>query len=159
MHLDVACRANGITLELLNKWIDHAQGDPRSRFGEFLRLCDIAVAQDEARDIMLIGGGVKYAPALQWKLTRKAPSRWGDRVHHSLDTAGLLKVEEDEVIVHEEDTKAKMIAILNEVGAFRQLEASDPELAAAIELESSALPDGPVNGSGKKSKRAKKKKK
>ena len=140
----------------MNKWIDFAQEDPHSLFGEFLRLCDIAVAQDEARDVMLISGGVKYAPALQWKLTRKAPNRWGDRVHHSLDTAGLLQSGEDEIIVHEEDTKAKMIAIMHEVGAFRELQDSDPELADALEFEETDLPEGPVNGSGDKKKKAKK---
>jgi len=150
VHLDVACRCNGITFELLNKWIECAQEDPHSLFGEFLRLADIAVAQDEARDIMLIGSGVKYAAALQWKLTRKAPNRWGDRVHHSVDTAGLLQSTDDAVIVPTEDVKAKMIAIMNEVGAFRDLEKSDPELASALEIESVDLPDGPVNGSGKK---------
>lgn len=102
---------------------------------------------------MLVSGGIKHAPALQWKLTRKAPNRWGDRVHHSLDTAGLLQTDEDEVIVHEEDIKAKMIAVLNEVGAFRELEQSDPELAEALELGDTVSSDGPVNGSGKKAKK------
>ena len=105
---------------------------------------------------MLISGGIKHAPALQWKLTRKAPNRWGDRVHHSLDTAGLLQVEEDEVIVHAEDVKAKMIAVLYEVGAFQKLEPSDPELADALELSETVSSTGPVNGSGKKTKKTKK---
>ena len=152
VHVDVACRACGVTLELLNRWIELAKEDPASEYAEFLRMCDVAVAQDEARDIMLVSQGAKFAPALQWKLTRKAPQRWGDRIHYAIDTAGLLVTHEEDVIEHDDETKAKMLAIMGKVGAFRELAQQDPDLAASLELEDEQV-DGPVNGSGKKKKR------
>jgi hypothetical protein len=101
---------------------------------------------------MLLGTGIKFAAALQWKLSRKSPGRWGERIQHSLDTAGLLQTNEDEIIVHVEETKAKMIAIMHEVGAFKELATSAPDLVDALEIEGEELPEGPVNGSGKKKK-------
>jgi hypothetical protein len=122
----------------------------------FFRLCDIALAQDEARDIMLIGRGVKFAPALQWKLMRKAPARWGERIHQTVEVAGLLAgpEEEEQSIEHDADTQAKMLAVLEASGAFdEQIKQADEELNATVQtVDGKEIPVNVkrVNGSGKK---------
>lgn len=155
VHVDVACRACGITEELLGKWIAVARDDRTSVHAEFFRLCDIALAQDEARDIMLVGSGAKFSPALQWKLSRKSPQRWGDRIHQTVEIAGLLQSPDDEeqYIQHDDETRVKILAVLEAAGAFEDMRKNDPELADSVEISEEPIDVKKVNGSGKKRKK------
>ncbi len=82
---DVAARVMGVDYNLFRRWIALGLENPDTVYGTFLRVIDIADAQDEATDIHAITVGVKHWAALAWKRGRKSPKRWGDKVTHTFE--------------------------------------------------------------------------
>ena len=81
MTPEVACRAMGITIPEFQKWVERGIRDIQAGAVDtpcavFVRVLDMADAQDELRDLTTIAvqGG---ATGAMWKRERKSKNRWG----------------------------------------------------------------------------------
>lgn len=81
MTADTACRAMGITTPEFHGWVERGVRDIQAGHvgtpcAKFVRILDMADAQDELRDMTTIAvqGG---AAGAMWKRERKSKSRWG----------------------------------------------------------------------------------
>ena len=105
-YLESACAAAGIGTQTMRDWLKRAASKPRSIYGKFAADVEEALGMDEARTVMTherlsassvegkatcgkcgekvtisvpVPGNVQLH-ALQWKLERKFPKRYGNRI-------------------------------------------------------------------------------
>ncbi len=105
-YLETACAAAGIGTQTMRDWLKRAEGKPNSIYGKFAADVEEALGHDEARTVMTherlsastvdgkgpcdncgaevtvkvpVPGNVQMH-ALQWKLERKFPKRYGNRI-------------------------------------------------------------------------------
>lgn len=104
-YLETACAAAGIGTQTMRDWLKKAAAKPRSKEGRFAADVEEALGMDEARTVMTherlsastvqgkakcicgetvtvdvpVPGNVQLH-ALQWKLERKFPKRYGNRI-------------------------------------------------------------------------------
>ncbi len=112
LYLDAACAASDIGVQTLRDWRIRGAEKPDSIYGKFAADIELALRQDEARTVLTherlsaatvqgkgkcqecgsevtvsvpVPGNVQLH-ALQWKLERKFPKRYGSRVKVELET-------------------------------------------------------------------------
>jgi len=83
--LEVAAAAAGVHRTTLHRWLRLGRDQKRGKYRKFADAVDRAQAESEARDVALIA---KASPedwrAAAWRLERKAPRRYGQRVQISV---------------------------------------------------------------------------
>lgn len=105
-YLETACAAAGIGTQTMRDWLKRGADKPSTIYGKFAADVELALGQDEARAVMTLAqlssstvrgsadcdncgervtidvpvpGNVQLN-AIQWKLSRKNPKRWGNRI-------------------------------------------------------------------------------
>lgn len=79
-YVSVACKASGVSQRTYYFWLQTAQSNPDSVYGEFAALVDKAFAAAEAANIHTIRKAAATSwQAAAWLEERKHPDRWGQR--------------------------------------------------------------------------------
>ena len=85
-YLEVAALAAGIHKTTLHRWLRFGREQKRGRYKRFVEAVERAQGESEARDVALIA---KQAPndwrAAAWRLARKSPRRYGQKVQVSVE--------------------------------------------------------------------------
>ena len=85
-YLDTAATAAGVHKTTLHRWLRLGREQKRGRYKKFVEAVEKAQGEAEARDVALIA---KQAPtdwrAAAWRLERRAPRRYGQRVQISIE--------------------------------------------------------------------------
>ena len=85
-YLEVAALAAGIHKTTLHRWLRLGRDQKRGRYRKFVEVVERAQGESEARDVALIA---KQAPtdwrAAAWRLERKSPRRYGQKVQISVE--------------------------------------------------------------------------
>jgi len=85
-YLDTAATAAGVHKTTLHRWLRLGREQKRGRYKKFVEAVEKAQREAEARDVALIA---KQAPtdwrAAAWRLERRAPRRYGQRVQISIE--------------------------------------------------------------------------
>jgi transposase len=102
-YIETAAVYSGITKKTLYNWMKRANDEltrldqqPRAKmkkseapFVEFLHAVEEALAFSEARDVNIIAKAAEEDwKAAAWRLKRKFPDRWGDKIETDLKVSG-----------------------------------------------------------------------
>lgn len=84
-YLDVAATAAGIHRTTLHRWVRLGREQKRGRYHRFLVSVEKAKAESESRDVALIAkAATDDWKAAAWRLERRTPRRYGQRVQISV---------------------------------------------------------------------------
>ena len=83
--IDVAATAAGVHRTTLHRWLRLGREQKRGKYRKFAEAVDRAQAESESRDVALIAKAASEDwRASAWRLERKAPRRYGQRVQISV---------------------------------------------------------------------------
>jgi len=84
-YLEVAATAAGIHRTTLHRWVRLGREQKRGRYHRFLLSVEKAQAESESRDVALIAkAATDDWKAAAWRLERRSPRRYGQRVQISV---------------------------------------------------------------------------
>lgn len=88
-YIETAARLVGVSKRSVFTWLEKGDGQKRGRYAEFSRAVRGAMAEAEARLILLIDKSANTDwKAAAWRLERQYPDRWGRQTKHEVTGAG-----------------------------------------------------------------------
>lgn len=120
---EVACRALGVNKPQFKHWVQQGFDDQTllrdTSFAKFIRAVDMAMAQEEVKQIARISRRVNNWQAIAWGLERKAFSRWGGKqTVYQGNFEDLKSKGEEEDAVLTPDVAGSVYAVLEEAGVL-----------------------------------------
>jgi hypothetical protein len=86
---EIAAVYNGVSARSYYRWMEHGRAaDADPAYAEFVERVEVALAEWEARDVLLIGEAAKEDwRAGAWRLERRLPAVYGKRERHEIANA------------------------------------------------------------------------
>lgn len=92
-YIETACAIVGVAKQSVYNWMKQGRRGESLETAEFLDAIEKALAESEARDVVLIGKAAeKNWCAAAWRLERKNPERWGRKDRLDLNHGGGMSI-------------------------------------------------------------------